>query len=92
VWRLQQSERSVRRRRQKRPLRRRLKKQLKTLRKLSHLPKSKRKASSVPSSKSKQQKRCGGAAAPVEVKPAVPAKLSRRGRAVKLLGRYTQSN
>jgi hypothetical protein len=39
VWRLQQSERSVRRSRQKRPLRRRLKKQLKTLRKLSHLPK-----------------------------------------------------
>jgi hypothetical protein len=54
--------------------------------------KGKREASSAFSSKSKQQKRSGGAAAPVEVEPAVPAKLSRCGRAVKPPGRYTQSN
>jgi GTPase involved in cell partitioning and DNA repair len=54
--------------------------------------KGKREASSAFSSKSKQQKRSGSAAAPIELEPAVPAKLSRRGRTVKLPGRYTQSN
>jgi hypothetical protein len=62
---------------------------LKHLESYPTFPKGKRKASSASSSKSKQQKRSGGAAAPVEVKPAVPAKLSRRGRTVKLLGKYT---
>jgi hypothetical protein len=54
--------------------------------------KGKRKALTAASSKSKRQKRSGGAAAPVEAAPAVPPKVSRKGRAVKLPTRYTQSN
>jgi hypothetical protein len=59
---------------------------------ISPLQKSKRKTSSAFSSNPKQQKRSGGAAAPVEVESAVPAQLNRHGCAVELPGRYTQSN
>ena len=54
--------------------------------------KGKRKASATTTPKAKRQMHSGGAAAPVEVKPAVLAKLSRCGCTVKLLGRYIQSN
>jgi hypothetical protein len=51
--------------------------------------KGKRKASATTTPKAKRQKRSGGAAAPAEVVPAVPAKVARSGRAVKLPTRYT---
>jgi hypothetical protein len=49
----------------------------------------KRKASATTNPKAKRQKPFGGAAAPAEVVPAVPAKVARSGRAVKLPTRYT---
>ncbi|KAF1940219.1 hypothetical protein EJ02DRAFT_407087 [Clathrospora elynae] len=49
----------------------------------------KRKASATTTPKAKQQKHSGSAAAPAEVVPAVPAKVTRSGCAVKLPTRYT---